>query len=281
MTEFSTCDLREVSLLGALHLIHSNNGIEDILNAEGGHQQDRVVGGSTSILYEMHDRIGDVIHLNEAVREIEWAADRVTVTATSARVAARAAIVTVPPWLSQRIWWDPPLPRARAQLIQRMPVGQMFKIHLVYETPFWRDDGLSGQTLDPTSIVPLTIDACGPEPPPGVLCVLSDGRRAYELGKLGPEERRRTVTDAMVKRFGQSAAAAVDYIEQDWTEENWTCGAIVTHFPPGVLTSFGEALRAPVGPLHWAGTEHSEVMVGCIDGAIRSGERAAREALDK
>jgi monoamine oxidase len=280
MTEVSTCDLREVSLLGALHLIRSNNGIDDLLSAEGGHQQDRVVGGSTSILHEMHDRLGDAVRLRTAVHAIKWTSDSVTVGSSGARVSARAAVVAVPPWLSQRIWWDPPLPRARAQLIQRMPVGQMFKIHLVYEKPFWRDDGLSGQTLDPASIVPLTIDACGPEPPPGVLCVLSDGRRAYELGKLSPEQRRGAVTDAIVERFGPAAAAPVDYIEQDWTAENWTGGAMITHFPPGVLTSFGEALRPPVGPLHWASTEHSDVMLGCIDGAIRSGERAAHDVLD-
>jgi monoamine oxidase len=281
MTELFTSDPSEVSLLGALHLIHSNNGIEDLLNAKGGHQQDRVVGGTTSILYEMHERLGDAVRLDEPVREIEWGADRVAVTATGTKVTAQAAIVAVPPWLTQRIWWDPPLPRERAQLIQRMPVGQMFKVHLIYDTPFWRNDGLTGQTLDPESIMPLTIDACGPEPPPGVLCALSGGPHAHQFARLSSDERRRAVVDGMVKRFGAAAADPWDYIEQDWTEENWTGGAMITHFPPGVLTTFGDALRAPVGPLHWASTEHSQLMLGTIDGAIRSGERAAREVLDR
>jgi monoamine oxidase len=47
-----------------------------------------------------------------------------------------------------------------------------------------------------------------------------------------------------------------------------------------VWTGYGEALREPVGRIHWAGTESSEVWNGYMDGAIRSGERAAREVLD-
>jgi monoamine oxidase len=83
----------------------------------------------------------------------------------------------------------------------------------------------------------------------------------------------------MGQRFGPQGAQVVDYIEQDWTAENWTAGAITTHYPPGVLTSFGPALRAPVGPLHWAGADHAPIMVGSIDAAIREGERAAGEIL--
>jgi monoamine oxidase len=53
----------------------------------------------------------------------------------------------------------------------------------------------------------------------------------------------------------------------------------MAHMPPGVLTQFGRALRAPVGRIHWAGTETATVSHGTIDGAIRSGERAAAEVL--
>ena len=49
--------------------------------------------------------------------------------------------------------------------------------------------------------------------------------------------------------------------------------------PPGVLTDYGHTLRAPVGRIHWAGAETSDYWNGYMDGAVRSGERAAREAL--
>jgi monoamine oxidase len=49
--------------------------------------------------------------------------------------------------------------------------------------------------------------------------------------------------------------------------------------PPGAWTSFGEALRAPVGPVHWAGSETGTVWSGYMDGAVQSGERAAAEVI--
>ena len=48
---------------------------------------------------------------------------------------------------------------------------------------------------------------------------------------------------------------------------------------PGVLTEFGHTLREQCGRVHWAGTESPTVMCGWIDGAVRSGERAAAEVM--
>ena len=55
----------------------------------------------------------------------------------------------------------------------------------------------------------------------------------------------------------------------------------MARWSPGVITQFGHALRKPVGRIHWAGTETATVSHGTIDGAIRSGERAALEVMEK
>jgi monoamine oxidase len=55
----------------------------------------------------------------------------------------------------------------------------------------------------------------------------------------------------------------------------------MAHFPPGILTRYGHLLREPFGRVHWAGTETSTTSHGAMDGAVRSGERAAREILDR
>jgi monoamine oxidase len=65
----------------------------------------------------------------------------------------------------------------------------------------------------------------------------------------------------------------------NWQDEAWTRGCYGGFTPPGVLVDFGPALRAPVGRIHWAGTETSDYWVGYMDGALRSGERAAAEVL--
>ena len=75
--------------------------------------------------------------------------------------------------------------------------------------------------------------------------------------------------------FGAQAAQPDEVLIQDWAQERWTGGGPVSFGPPGVLTAFGPALRAPVGRLHWAGTETAEHWSGYMDGAVRAGEGAA------
>jgi monoamine oxidase len=83
----------------------------------------------------------------------------------------------------------------------------------------------------------------------------------------------------LVDRFGSKAGAPVGYHEQNWCIERYSGGGMISHAPTGVLTQFGRALRESCGLIHWAGTEISAVMCGWVDGAVRSGERAATEVL--
>ncbi len=274
-----TSDLAEVSLLGALHMLSSNRGLERLVNIEDGHQESRVVGGTQAILNRIQDQLGDAVRLSSPVREVSQAKDSVEIVSSGASVKARRAVVAVPLWLSERIWWDPPLPRDRAQLIQRVPTGEVWKFHFVYATPWWRTEGLSAQSLDTKSHMPVTLDACGPSPPPGILFGVSGGDESRALAKMTPDGRRDTLIRELVTRFGPKAGQVEQYIEQDWTAEAWTRGGMVTHFPPGVLTSFGHALRPAAGRVHWAGTETAINFMGTFNGAIESGERAAQEVL--
>jgi monoamine oxidase len=59
--------------------------------------------------------------------------------------------------------------------------------------------------------------------------------------------------------------------------QQWTRGCFTGFLTPGATVLFGSAVRDPVGPLHWAGTETSTDWPSFIDGAIKSGERAADE----
>jgi monoamine oxidase len=99
--------------------------------------------------------------------------------------------------------------------------------------------------------------------------------------KLDPAVRRKAVIDALTARLGSRAASPIDFIETAWWEQEWTRGCSMAHFPPGVLTRYGPLLQQPMGRVHWAGTETATTSHGAIDGAIRSGERAAAEILDR
>ena len=111
------------------------------------------------------------------------------------------------------------------------------------------------------------------------MCVITEGGAARELTRLGEAERRAAVVGELVDRFGEKASSPVEYHEQNWTIERYSGGGMISHTPTGVLTEYGPALRAPCGRIHWAGTESSAIMCGWVDGAIRSGERAASEVM--
>jgi monoamine oxidase len=87
------------------------------------------------------------------------------------------------------------------------------------------------------------------------------------------------VVDSLVGFFGEAAGRPRELLERSWADEEYSGGCFAGYFPPGVWTSYGRALREPVGRLHWAGTETATVWSSHMDGAVRSGERAAAEVL--
>jgi monoamine oxidase len=269
----------ELSLLFVLYQMASAGGPSFVLGVKDAAEDARPVGGMGAIHRPMVAELGDSIHLSQPVRSIFQDADGVVVRSDDMVVRARRAIVAVPIAIASQIIYEPLLSVDRTFLHQRMPLGAVFKIALVYDEPFWRADGLSGQSFAPGSPANLTIDSCTDTGRPGVLTVITEGPEARRIGQLTEPERRRAVLDAVAERFGDKARSPVDYLEQNWTVERYSGGGMIAHSPPGVLTEFGPALREPCGRLHWAGTESSAVMYGFIDGAVRSGERAAAEVM--
>ncbi|MEE6137380.1 FAD-dependent oxidoreductase [Mycobacterium sp. 050128] len=268
----------ETSLLWCLtQMGSSNGGATFVISGKGGAQDARPVGGMGALHRPMVAELGDALHLSRPVHQIAQDADGVTVTAQGLTVRAKRAIVAIPLAIASSIVYEPLLPVDRAMLHQRMPSGAVIKISMIYDEPFWRADGLSGQTSSPGSPATLTIDACTDTADPGILCVITEGPAARRLTKLEEAERKAAVIDEVVDRFGSKARSPLEFHEQNWTTERYSGGGMISHALTGVLTEYGYTLRPPCGRIHWAGTESSAVMCGWIDGAIRSGERAATE----
>jgi monoamine oxidase len=278
-TAMFTSDPAEVSLLHTLFHLHNAGGFNWFVDIEGGSQQDRVRGGMQTIAERVAERLGDAVRLGSPVRQVRQRGDYVEVVADTVTVRARRAVLALPAPLAAQLRFEPALPTERALLMQRMPVGSVTKFLVIYEEPFWRADDLTGQSLGLNSPIGLTLDACTASGRPGIIMPFTFGPAALELGRLTEEQRRQIVIETLTHRFGAKAGAPVAFYEHDWAAEEWTRGCYMTHYPPGVLTNFGPALRAPVGRIHWAGTETADRYNGYIDGAIRSGERAAEEVL--
>ena len=77
--------------------------------------------------------------------------------------------------------------------------------------------------------------------------------------------------------FGDAALKPLDYVDHRWGAEEFAPGGPTAAVPPGSWTRFGPWLRAPVGRIYWAGTETADEWTGFLDGAVRSGQRAAAE----
>jgi monoamine oxidase len=274
-----TTDLGEVSLLHLLYLAHVHGSIGTLFSIENGAQENLVTGGAGEVARRMADALGASVRLGTPARAIRQAGARVVVAGDALEIEARSAVVSVPPALALEIAFDPPLPADRQALYRNAIGGQATKTLVVYDEPFWRADGLSGQTAEPASIVELTIDAGPASGPAGILAAFAFGPVAERAAALAAEVRRKTVLDALAARFGARAAKPAAFVETSWWKEDWSRGCSMAHFTPGTLTRHGALLRAPFGRVHWAGTETSTISHGAIDGAIRSGERAAAEVL--
>jgi monoamine oxidase len=268
----------DISLLHALFYISSAGGLDALWDTEGGAQDARVVGGSQLISIRMAEELGDRVLLAAPVRRIEYGEDRVVAHADGIEVHARRAIVAMPPTLTCRIAYDPPVPAMRDQLTQRIPQGTVIKCMAIYERPFWRDRGLTGQATSIEGPVKLTFDNSPPDGTPGVLLGFLEGNQARELGAWEPARRRAAVIDCFTRLFGPDAAEPLDYVDKSWADEEWTRGCYGCYMPTGAWTVYGPHLRAPIGPIHWAGAETATVWSGYMDGAVRSGDSAAQAA---
>ncbi|HVC70280.1 MAG TPA: flavin monoamine oxidase family protein [Acidimicrobiales bacterium] len=276
----------ELSLLFTLFYLHSGGGLMNLARTTNGAQERRFAGGAQQCaLYLAHELAGRVL-LSSPVSSVAYGPDGVTAIVDRpepgghpVRVRARRCIVAMPPALSVRLDWTPPLPGRRDQLSMRAPMGSVTKIHAVYDRPFWRDHGLNGQVVSDQGAVRVSFDDSPPEASHGILLGFIAGDECRALDSATPAVRAEVALADFVRYFGPQAAHPLELVEQHWPAERYTRGGPVAVFSPGLLTGFGPALRDPVGPVHWAGTETATVWCGYIDGALSSGVRAAAEVL--
>jgi monoamine oxidase len=270
----------EMSLLHVLFYVRSGHGFDMLMDVEGGAQQDRLVGGTQLLATGLAERLAGPVELGAPVERVAERDGGLTLEAGAVRARARRAIVAIPPSLRSRIAFEPRLPPAHDQLAERIVPGWLTKCTAVYDEPFWRHEGLSGEALSDAGPATLTFDNSPPSGSPGVLVGFVGGADARRHSELGTSQRRQAVLDGFARLFGPRALAAERFIELDWARERWSAGGPTSNMPPGGWTSVGAALREPTGRVHWAGTETADEWSGYMDGALRSGERAAREALE-
>jgi monoamine oxidase len=277
----------ELSLLYALAYIagagdEKNKGsFLRFLLTGGGAQESRFVGGSQRVPLELARRLGSRVVLHTPVRRIDQTSTGVEVVSDRLVVRAKRVIVAAPPRLAARIHYSPALPRRQLELLRRMVAGPLMKFDAVYDTPFWRPMGLTGQAVSDTGPAQFTFDNSPPSGSPGIVFGFIGGNDAKRVAALSARARRDAVLANFTALFGDQALHPSATFDLDWVAEPWSRGCPTGHLAPGLLHRLGPFLRRPHGRVHWAGTERATFWQGYMDGAVRSGEATAHEVRRK
>jgi monoamine oxidase len=248
-----------------------------LISAGGGAQESRFKGGSQEIAIKVAAALGNRVRLSSPVTAITQTKNGVKVTTAGGSVSAKRVIVAVPPILAREIKFSPSLPAAKQTLLKRYTPGDMIKVQLIYAEPWWRAKGLSAQLVIPGGPVGVTYDNTPESGAPGVILGFVGGRYAKNFRTLDPATRKQAVVDEFAAAFGDEARGDSEYFDLDWTAEPYTKGCPTGSFSPGQMSRFGAHIRPAIGRIHWAGTETADFWAGYMDGAVRSGERAAKE----
>lgn len=253
----------------------------------------RVVGGLQQVPLLLAERVGDDVFLGQPVRTLEWGPSSgsetgvsgpesgVRVVAEGVTVRARFAVLALAPVLYPRISFVPPLPRRQQQLHQHLSMGFVIKVHAVYDRPFWRDKGLSGTAFSPYELCHEAYDNTNHGDERGTLVGFVSDRTADDLFRLSAEERKARILESLSHYYGPEAKHPVVYYESDWGSEEWTRGAYAASFDLGGLARYGDDLRTPVGPIHFACSDMAGAGYQHVDGAIRMGRHVAAEIIAK
>lgn len=239
----------------------------------------RVVGGLQSVPLALAESLGDRVHLDSPVRTLEWSESGVTAVTDTLRVSARRALVAVPPNLYGRISYEPPLPRRRHQLHQHLSLGLVIKVHATYETPFWRESGLSGTAFSPYQLVHEAYDNSNHGESRGTLVGFVSDEKADRVFALSPEERRQLILESLAAYYGPQALEPSVYYESDWAAEEWTQGAYAASYDLGGLSRYGADQNTPMGPIRFGSSDLAGLGYQHVDGAIRVGHRIGDEIV--
>ena len=272
-------DASELSILHVAFYFGSCGGVDVLTATEGGGQDSRFVDGMQGLATGLAADLPGCVKLEQVVDRIVQDEAGVTVRATSIEVHAQHVIVALPPTLAGRLRYSPPMPPLRDSLTQRMPMGTAIKMMFRYPTPFWRAEGLSGMAMTDKDVPQLIYDNSPNDGSCGVLLGFTEGIPARTWMQLSSDERRAAGLETLIQVFGTKAAEPLEYVEHSWVSEEFSRGCYAGTMPPGAWCSFGPALRASVGRIHWAGTETATVWNGYVEGAMQAGERAASEVL--
>jgi len=270
------------SALQALQMAASAGSFSNLVDADFILDR-RVEGGLASVPRLLAEQLGDRVRLSADVTEIEWSEDGAVVHVGSGAnfetLTARHVVIAVPPTVQRRIRFSPEMPAEHRMAREHQSFGLVLKVQLVYPTPFWRAEGLSGTGFAPYELVHEIYDNTPEDDERGFLVGFVAGTNADDLGRLTAQERRARILASAASYFGDAALSPVVFHESDWQHQELTGGAYGTSFDLGSLSRYGAKLREPMGAVRFGSSDVAGLGFQHVDGAIRVGAEIAAEIL--
>lgn len=241
-------------------------------------ESSRFVGGTQALAERLAEQLPPGrIRFSDPVTALTVTSDGVRVDTSGGSGVADQVILAVPPALAvDRITITPPLPPAVESIAAGTEVwmGRTVKAVAVYDTPFWRVEGLAGAAVSHLGPFREIHDHSGPGGHPAALFGFAPAER---LAHPTASAIAATFRNQLCRIFGTPAAAARDIHIADWSRERFTTPE--PHHRGSTATFGDDVFQKPAHDrIHWASTETATAYAGHIEGALRAGRRAAHAA---
>ena len=227
-----------------------------------------IAGGNQRLPLALAGELGDAVHLDSPVRALEWREEGVRVSTSTGELQTDVAVVAVPAGVLDRITFDPELPAEVAGALGLVEYGHAAKLFVPLTAP------------PPTSAVMnvperyWTWTATGDEDEPQPVVSAFAGSKAA-LDALEVEQGPSRWLDSLERLRCDLELELAGAVLSTWADDPWVSAAYSTSPPPEVAA----AVERPTGPLAFAGEHTAGEHAALMEGAIRSGRRAARSLL--
>ena len=242
----------------------------------------RIIGGNDQLPQAMAKRLPDV-RMNAVVTSIKLLDEKVEIVYKQAdnfhTLQASYAILATPLTTARLIDFEGTLPPAHHAMVHELSYGSVTKVMIEYKKRFWHDRGWNGRLNTDLPIV-FTWDATSHlEGEHGILTAYTGGEPGAALTRLSDTDRIKTAVSAIESIFPGSSNLIENTQTTAWRNEAFTLGSYMA-YAPSQVTSHWQALFSPAGRLYFAG-EHATVYQGFMEGAVESGQRAAKSIIEK
>ena len=241
----------------------------------------RVLGGNDQIPRAIASLLPN-LHLNAEVTSINNQPDQVTVTYKQGdsfhAITSSFAILAIPLTTARLIEFNPLLPSDHQRMVNEISYGAVTKVMIEYRKRFWKDKGWNGRLSTDQHIVQTWDATSHHEGEHGIITAYTGGEPGAKLSALSNEERIKTAISVIEKIFPGSSNLIENTATIAWINEPFTRCSYMA-LAPGQVTAHWQTLFSPAGRLYFAG-EHATIYQGFMEGAVESGQRAAKNIVE-